>query len=329
MKGFPSLLRHPLLQLLLLVLLMAGGAALAMLEVVLLMRPVFGVKLDQLAVVSQNPGAFPAGWGFLMFYQATVMLGALAGAALVLARLSGQSVRAYFSPRRLGAGWWLLGAAALIVCVLPFMSGLVSWNAGAHFPAALHGFETWAHAKEDQAAVLTKYLTQFSSAGRFLVGLLVIALVPAVAEELVFRGVIQQNLIRLFGSVHAGVWLGAAIFSAIHFQFFGFVPRFVLGLVLGYLYAWSGNILVSMAAHFTQNALQLVLLYLAQRGAFGWGFDPDSTDALPWPLVIVSAVGTAALLWFLHQRMAPAGPRLMRTVSSRGVVAGPGALPAQ
>ena len=67
MKGFPSLLRHPLLQLLLLVLLMFGGAALAMLLVVLLMRPVFGVGLAQLAVVAQNPGAFPAGWGFLMF----------------------------------------------------------------------------------------------------------------------------------------------------------------------------------------------------------------------------------------------------------------------
>jgi len=141
--------------------------------------------------------------------------------------------------------------------------------------------------REDRAAGLTKFLTQFNSAGRFWVGVVVIAIVPAVSEELVFRGVIQKNLVRWF-SPHVGVWLGAAIFSAIHFQFFGFVPRFVLGLALGYLYLWSGNILVSMAAHFTQNAFQLLILYLTQRGQFGWGFDPDANEALPWPLVLLS-----------------------------------------
>ena len=180
------------------------------------------------------------------------------------------------------------------------MSVLIAWNAGAHFPAALHDFEVWARASEDRAAVLTKFLTRFTSGARFAVGVLVIALVPAVAEELVFRGVMQKNLVRWF-SPHIGVWLGAAIFSAIHFQFFGFVPRFVLGLVLGYLYLWSGNILVSMAAHFTQNAVQLLILYLTQRGQFGWGFDPDATDALPLTLVIPSAL--------LHGRPAlPAAP---------------------
>ena len=125
---------------------------------------------------------------------------------------------------------------------------------------------------------------------------------------------IQKNLVRWF-SPHVGVWLGAAIFSAIHFQFFGFVPRFVLGLALGYLYLWSGNILVSMAAHFTQNALQLLILYLTQRGQFGWGFDPDATDALPLTLVIPSVLLTAGLLYVLHRSMsAPTAPTQMLTI---------------
>lgn len=324
MKGFPARPMHPLLQILVLLGLAFAGLCLGSFLALALVSALFGAS--SLGQATTNPGGAPHSWAVLMLVQGFSLAGLGAGAA-VMPRVVGQSWAGYFAPRRLGSAGWLLAAAAFIIVIIPLMSALVAWNADAHFPAFMHGFEAWARAKEDQAGALTKFLTQFSSGGRLLVGLLVIAVVPAVAEELVFRGVIQQNLVRWFGSQHAGVWAAAAIFSAIHFQFFGFVPRFVLGLGLGYLYAWSGNILVSMAAHFTQNAFQLVLLYLVQRGAFGWStaFDPDSTEALPWPTVLVSAVLAAALLWRLRQRLAaPGAPRLMRTVSRRGVAAGPG-----
>ncbi|WP_310398171.1 CPBP family intramembrane glutamic endopeptidase, partial [Hymenobacter sp.] len=279
----------------------------------------YGLSLTEAAKVMAYPTGYPQGWGLLMAAQGLLLISACAGGALALASALGYGWAEYFSPRRLGAGWWLLGAAALIVVVLPFMSVVIAWNAGAHLPEALRGFELWARASEDRAQGLIKFLTQFNSAGRFLGAVVVIAVVPAVGEELVFRGVIQKNLVRWF-SPHVGVWLGAALFSAIHLQFFGFVPRLVLGLVLGYLYLWSGNILVSMAAHFTQNAFQLVVLYLAQRGQFGWGFNPDSTDTLPWTLVLPSAVLSAGLLYVLHQRMtAPPAPTAMLTLSSAGV----------
>jgi membrane protease YdiL (CAAX protease family) len=279
----------------------------------------FGLSVGQMMNAMQRPTTTPEGWKVLMMVQGVTLGLVFGGGALALASAMGYRWAEYFSPRRLGAGWWLLAAAGLIVVILPLMSVLIAWNAGAHFPGALHDFEVWARASEDRAAVLTKFLTKFNSGARFAVGVLVIALVPAVAEELVFRGVIQKNLVRWF-SPHVGVWLGAAIFSAIHMQFFGFVPRFVLGLVLGYLYLWSGNILVSMAAHFTQNALQLLILYLTQRGQFGWGFDPDSNDALPLTLVIPSVLLTGGLLYVLHRSMtAPAAPTQMLTIGSDGV----------
>ena len=319
MKGFLPRTLHPGLQILLLLGFLLIGACVGYALVFALAQWGFGLSVGQVQQVAQNPAAAPEGWGLLMMMQGVLLFVAGAGGALALASALGYRWAEYFSPRRLGAGWWLLAAAALIVVILPLMSVLIAWNAGAHFPAALHDFEVWARASEDRAAVLTKFLTKFNSGARFAVGVLVVALVPAVAEELVFRGVIQKNLVRWF-SPHVGVWLGAALFSAIHFQFFGFVPRFVLGLVLGYLYLWSGNILVSMAAHFTQNAVQLLILYLTQRGQFGWGFDPDSNDALPWTLVIPSALLTAGLLYLLHQRMtAPAPPIQMLTIGSEGV----------
>ena len=320
MKGFLPRTLHPGLQILLLLVLMAAGACVGQALFFAISQFGFGVAGQDMGKVVQYPAAYPQGWNLLMLYQGLLLFSALAGGALALASSLGYGWAEYFSPRRLGAGWWLLAAAALIVVILPFMSTLIAWNAGVHFPGALHAFEVWARASEDKAAVLTKFLTRFSSVGRFLVGVVVIALVPAIAEELVCRGVIQKNLVRWF-SPHVGVWLGAAIFSAIHFQFFGFVPRFMLGLVLGYLYLWSGNILVSMAAHFTQNAFQLLIIYLAQRGQFGWGFDPDSNDALPWTLVLPSLLLSAGLLYFLYQRMtAPVAPTAMLTLSRAGVV---------
>ncbi|GAA4051340.1 hypothetical protein GCM10022409_42640 [Hymenobacter glaciei] len=319
MKGFLPRTLHPGLQILLLLATMFMGACVGYAIVFLWAQAGFGVSMLQALGIMTNPSASPEGWGLLMMFQGVLLLSAFGGGALALASAMGYRWAEYFNPRRLGAGWWLLAAALLIVVILPLMSVIIAWNAGAHFPAALHDFEVWARASEDRAAVLTKFLTKFNSGARFAVGVVVIALVPAIAEELVFRGVIQKNLVRWF-SPHIGVWVGAAIFSAIHFQFFGFVPRFVLGLVLGYLYLWSGNILVSMAAHFTQNFLQLLILYLTQRGQFGWGFDPDSTDALPWTLVIPSALLTAGLLYVLYRSMtAPAAPTQMLTIGSDGV----------
>jgi membrane protease YdiL (CAAX protease family) len=316
MKGFPTRTMHPILQILVALGLAIGGLSLATVLAIVLVSQLYGYSLQTVLQVSTNPGNYPHGWAALMLLQGASLAGAGAGAALMPA-IVGVPWRAYFAPRRLGSAGWLLGAAALVIVIMPFMSMLIAWNAQAHFPAFAHDFELWARGKEDQAADLTKYLTDLSTSARLLVGFIVIALVPAMAEELVFRGVIQKNLVRWFRSRHVGVWLAAALFSAIHMQFFGFVPRFVLGLVLGYLYEWSGNILVPMAAHFTQNGLQLLLLFLAQHGYFGEDFNPDSNEALPWPTVLLSGLLTAGLLYFLRQRLD--APPAAITLSHDGV----------
>jgi membrane protease YdiL (CAAX protease family) len=322
MKGFVSSRLHPVVNLLLLVVLMFAAFCVAGFLIGVLGNLLYGVGIFKLGNVTQNPAAHPNGWAISMLSQGLLLFVGFAGAALALVALMGYRWEEYFMPRR-PVGWvWVLTAATIVLASIPFMSGLVAWNAKVHFPAAFHGLELQARELEDRAQVLTKFLTRFNTTTRFLVGVLVIAVVPAISEELVFRGVIQRNLVQWFGSRHAGVWLAAAIFSAIHFQFFGFVPRFVLGLILGYLYEWSGNILVPMAAHFTQNAFQLLLLYVQQRDWTSSTFDPDSTNHMPWPWMIASLLLTAYLLYFLHQRWQAevvAPPTEMHVISSRGV----------
>ncbi|RFP64839.1 CPBP family intramembrane metalloprotease [Hymenobacter lapidiphilus] len=323
MKGFVSSRLHPLANLALLLVLLIATACLSMLLIAITSNLLYGVGLTALGNVQQQPSNYANGWEISMLSQGLLLLGGFGGAAVALAKLTGYELPDYFAPRhRVPAGWLLL-AGVLIVASLPAMSVLIAWNAKLHLPEALAHWEELARQAEATAQNTIKYLTRFSSPARFVVALLVIAVVPAVSEELFFRGVIQRNLVQWTNSRHVGIWLAAAIFSAIHFQFLGFFPRFVLGLLLGYLYEWSGNILVPMAAHFAQNAFQLVLLYAQQREWSATDFDPDSTEALPLPWVLASLLLCAALLWYLYQRMqrpfADGPPTEMHTLGSRGV----------
>ncbi len=123
--------------------------------------------------------------------------------------------------------------------------------------------------------------------------LLVIALAPAVGEELLFRGIVQTQIQRLQRSPHLAVWATALLFSAIHFQFAGFLPRMLLGAVLGYLFLWTGSLWTSIAAHFTVNASQVLAQYFI-------GADLESVEeklnfiTLAWPCLLVLPV-----LWWL------------------------------
>jgi membrane protease YdiL (CAAX protease family) len=320
MKGFVSSRLHPLLTLLLLVGLMVGALCVATFFIAILASSLYGIGLLEMGNITRRPDSHPDGWALLMLSQGVTLFIGFAGSALVLAKMQGYRWADYFAPRRPSPIEWLLIVAVLVIVSLPAMSSLVQWNAGINFPAFMQGFETWARELEEQAQAITKSLTQFTTLTRLLVALLVVAVVPAISEELVFRGVVQRTLVQWTGNHHVGIWLAAAIFSAIHFQFFGFIPRLALGVVFGYLYAWSGNILVPMVAHFTQNAFQLILLYLVQRRTLTTTFDPDSTESMPWFLVLLSALLTAGLLYHLYQKMAPtAEPTEAHTIGSTGV----------
>lgn len=188
------------------------------------------------------------------------------------------------------------------IIVIVFMSVnslFIEWNANAHFPEFLKGFEDWARAKEDYAAEITKFLTHFDSIGEVIVAMMVIAVLPAIGEELVFRGLIQNELMRASRNIHVSIWVAAFLFSAIHMQFFGFVPRILLGALFGYLYYWSGSLVISMLAHFINNGFAVIGLYLYQQGKLN--FDVGGNEAAPWPAILSSAVLTIALLYYFRK----------------------------
>jgi membrane protease YdiL (CAAX protease family) len=137
-------------------------------------------------------------------------------------------------------------------------------------------------------ADLTKYLTQFDTPGYFILSVIIIAIIPGIGEELLFRGFLQNIFRKIIQNDHVAVWLAAFFFSFIHFQFYGFIPRFLLGALFGYLYLWSGNLIIPITAHFLNNFVSLFSLYIYQKGLTD--FDAESTEALPFTYILIFSV---------------------------------------
>ena len=159
--------------------------------------------------------------------------------------------------------WWMLLIGVLLMFVsLPLTNLLGTWNEKANFGAFL---ESFLKMLEDAAGDLTQRMLEVDTIGGLLGNLLVIALIPAIGEELTFRGVVQQALTRKCNP-HVAIWLSAFIFSFIHFQFYGFLPRMFLGLILGYMFYYSGSLWTSILMHFINNGTAVVVDSVGSKG---------------------------------------------------------------
>ena len=190
------------------------------------------------------------------------------------------------------AHWWtvFIGIALMFVS-LPLTNILGTWNEKAHFGEFL---ETFLKMLEDAAGDLTERMLQVDTIWGLLGNLLVIALIPAIGEELTFRGVVQQALTRRCNP-HVAIWLSAFIFSFIHFQFYGFLPRMFLGLILGYMFYYSGSLWTSILMHFVNNGTAVVVAYLDYKGLANVDWEHfGSTSNIP--LLIASLVLTVGMI---------------------------------
>jgi uncharacterized protein len=205
----------------------------------------------------------------------------------------------YFKNSPLQVGSLLL----VIIIVISFAitdSAIIEWNQNIHFPDFLKSFEEWARAKEDQLAELTKMLTNFSSFGEFALAFVVVAILAGICEEFLFRGIIQTEFYKGTKNIHIAIWISAILFSAIHAQFFGFVPRVLLGALFGYLYYWSGNLMVPMFAHFVNNGFSVIMIYLYQLKIVKTNL--ETPESAPWPAIIAFACLTGLLLYYFRKK---------------------------
>ncbi len=191
----------------------------------------------------------------------------------------------------------LVLVVVIMIVSMPFMEWTVIWNQKMALPDFLKGIEAWMKEKEELAAKMTIQLITVRSNFDFLVNLVMIAVLPAIGEELMFRGGVQRSLERAFGNSHLAIWLSAIIFSAIHVQFYGFVTRMLLGAGFGYLYYFSGSIWYAMFAHFLNNAYAVCAAFYMQKHHMPLN-KADEPIGFPWYGYLISAIITIALFKF-------------------------------
>jgi len=303
----------PFLQFLLLMFLLITLLIFSTLTGILMLVPIYGVSvIEKFSALSDY--ADPRITGLLKYFQIVNQIGMLILPAIFFAWLVDSAPFVYLRAHKI-PGWRNLLLATLIVFAsMPLIGWLVELNEAMRLPHWLMGLEEWMKTAEDNATKITDAFLLTGSLGGFALNMLMIAVLPAIGEELLFRGVFMRLFIRWFKNNHAGVWMAAFVFSAIHMQFYGFMPRLLLGAAFGYLLIWSDNIWVPVAAHFVQNATSVVVAWLAGNGTIsGSADDFGQTDNIF--IIMASALLVATLLFLVFKR---------KKIGTENMQAGPG-----
>ena len=192
------------------------------------------------------------------------------------------------------SGQTALLAIGIMVCAIPAINLLADLNSRIELPESLSAIELKMKQMEEAATALTERFLQADNVGILLINIALMALLPALAEELSFRGTLQQ----LLGNRHTAIWLTAFIFSAIHMQFYGFIPRMLMGAMFGYIFVWTGCLWVPILMHFVNNSLAVLAFYI-------WGqnsnADTIGTGATWWLGVISLMITSLGLLIFYRR----------------------------
>lgn len=231
-----------------------------------------------------------------------------------------------------GAGWQVFALAIVtMVCAIPAINLLADLNSRFLDWLLVRGEWSreaieWMKAREEDAAVLTERFLQADSFGGVLVNIGLMALLPALAEEMSFRGVLQGVIDGQKSKVesrkqkvesrktHIAIWVTAVIFSAIHVQFYGFVPRMLLGAMFGYMLAWTGSLWVPIVMHFVNNGIA-VISYQISAGS-RQAAEKSIADTIgagdTWWLGVISLVAVCGLLWITYRDRRGCGRRTRR-----------------
>jgi membrane protease YdiL (CAAX protease family) len=179
--------------------------------------------------------------------------------ALVTARIMDRRPMPWLGYNRLADARVILMAVVLMALCIPVVGLLSELNEMIPVPVSL---ESVFRIMEDTYNRQVKAMTRMNGWSDYIFSLLVMALGPAIFEETFFRGGLQRILHGMTGRTWAPIIISSLIFSAIHFSYFGFIPRVALGFVLGLLYQYSGSLWTSIAAHFLNNAVGVTMIFI-------------------------------------------------------------------
>jgi uncharacterized protein len=256
---------HPFSRLILLALLMVGSLLVISFIGVLVVIPIWG--RDMLGILTgENGTTLMTELKYARFFQILTHLGLFIVPSFVFAWMVGRKPLKYLDADSRPYLRNVFLGVLIMVAALPLVNLLMEINLRLTLPESLSSLEEWMRRSEEGAEELTKNFLNVDTWQGLLFNIFMIAVIPAIGEEFIFRGALLKTLREWSRSGHLAVWVSSILFSALHFQFFGFLPRLLLGLLLGYMMLWSGNIWIPVVAHFFNNAAAVVFYYLFYNG---------------------------------------------------------------
>lgn len=257
--------------------------------------PLFDISLAELPSAIANYSE-PGNLKFLKYLQTIQAIGLFIVPAFIIGYFFHQNSFRYLKFNPIGIYSAIL-VVFIMVSAIPAINFFAMINSKMQLPSYLSELETWMRQKEESAQAVTEAFLKMDSVGSLVFNIFMIAILPAVGEELIFRGVIQRLFAEWTKNIHWGIIIAAFFFSFMHIQFYGFIPRMIIGILLGYLFYLSGSIWVPILGHFINNAMAVIFYYFYADQV---GEQIDSLGASEGSYVYLF-VSIILLLLFLYQ----------------------------
>ena len=186
------------------------------------------------------------------------------------------------------------GAILIFFVATPALNYIVNWNESIAFPESMKAIEHWLRESENTAKAVTDSLMSIDTIPGLILTILIIGIMTGFCEELFFRGTLQRIIISGSKNIHPAIWITAFIFSLLHFQFFGFFPRLLLGAFFGYLIWWSGSLWVPIIAHALNNSGVVITQYLIRNNQLS--VNPDKIGVSFDEYTVISIILTVVII---------------------------------
>lgn len=263
--------------------------------------PLFGIN-SMLSIPSLDQLNNPESMRILKYFQVVQAIGVFIIPPFILGFLFyGNSIQYLYLNKPFNFTSLFL-VVVIMFFASPFINFVGELNSNMHLPEWLSGIENWMKESEDKAAELTEAFLKVDTIYGLFFNVFMIAILPAIGEELLFRGVIQRIFTKMTKSNHWGIWISAILFSALHMQFYGFLPRMLLGVLFGYLLVWSGSMWLPIAAHFLNNGIAVVAMFMIDKGMLSPEVENFGSETDTYYIAVISLIFVGILMWMLKKQ---------------------------
>jgi membrane protease YdiL (CAAX protease family) len=263
--------------------------------------PLFGLD-SMLSIPAIDEMDNPASIRVLKYFQVVQSIGVFIVPPFILAWLYHGKIAEYLNLDKQVNFESVFLVLVLSIAASPFINFIGGLNENMQFPEWLSGVENWMKNAEEKAAVITEAFLKVDNAGGLAFNIFMIAFLPAIGEELLFRGVIQRIFTNWTRNYHWGIWISALLFSALHLQFYGFVPRMFLGVLFGYLLVYSGSMWLPIIAHFINNGVAVVAMYMIDKELLSPEIEEIGTTSDSYYIAAISFVLIFAFLLMIKRQ---------------------------